>query len=351
MTNPGLDENALRGLLQGAVGELEPSEGALDHLRYAVPARRARRRQVLVGAAALAVLAAVSVPALLTTGPLGADGGDKPAIAVSGLPTPAAGGNGSGDSGGHDDSQEPAGAEKVGNGHSPSGKPGHGSPDPAGSGGSSGDTQQVAAPPCEAGDIKKQDTEVDTPDAAGNVTGRFVMANNSATPCTVTGTGTTHTVAAGTHISTTEHTAGDEAAALDLLPTPSTAAESITLAAGETYVVAFAFVPSPEAAQTCPAGSGATPAPEPGKDSGTGAEEAGDTLSDVGTAPQLMTQGEVLQSTDSGTDGAVDGETPPPAEVTEVAITHTPETGGETATVTVEATCAGTVYYTPPLEG
>ncbi|MDV9193752.1 hypothetical protein R6L23_37025, partial [Streptomyces sp. SR27] len=39
----GDDELALRRLFQGAVSGLEPSKGSLEHLRRAVPARRARK--------------------------------------------------------------------------------------------------------------------------------------------------------------------------------------------------------------------------------------------------------------------------------------------------------------------
>ncbi|MCZ0980185.1 hypothetical protein O1L60_17650 [Streptomyces diastatochromogenes] len=50
-TGDGDDELALRRLFQDAVSGLEPSHGSLEHLRRAVPARRARKRQALVGAA------------------------------------------------------------------------------------------------------------------------------------------------------------------------------------------------------------------------------------------------------------------------------------------------------------
>ncbi|MGW4705839.1 hypothetical protein ACWEP1_36530, partial [Streptomyces sp. NPDC004285] len=61
----GGDELALRRLFQDAVGDLEPSLGSLEHLRRAVPARRARKRQAIVGAAAAAVLIGTAVPAFV----------------------------------------------------------------------------------------------------------------------------------------------------------------------------------------------------------------------------------------------------------------------------------------------
>ena len=43
------DELALRRMLHHAVQQMEPRDGTLDHLRRAVPARRARKRQATVG--------------------------------------------------------------------------------------------------------------------------------------------------------------------------------------------------------------------------------------------------------------------------------------------------------------
>ena len=56
-----MDEVALCRLLRGAVQDLEPADGTLDHLHRAVPARRARRRQGVVGAAAAALLIGTAI--------------------------------------------------------------------------------------------------------------------------------------------------------------------------------------------------------------------------------------------------------------------------------------------------
>src|SRR5690606_32957099 len=61
----GADERALRDLLHRAVSEGEPSDGALDCLRRAVPARRAGKRQALVGMAAAALFVGTAVPAVV----------------------------------------------------------------------------------------------------------------------------------------------------------------------------------------------------------------------------------------------------------------------------------------------
>ncbi|MEV6103146.1 hypothetical protein AB0M28_00310 [Streptomyces sp. NPDC051940] len=339
LDTPGLDEDALRGLLRGAVDDLAPNPGALDHLRYAVPARRARKRQLVVGAAALAVLAVASVPALVRSGAI-IDGGDKPVTASSNHATPS-----SGSTTGVDDGQEgtegPSSGEKGEKGEATAGPDDDGS---SATGGDTGNVTQAEAPACASGDIQEEYAQSGEPNSAGIVTGEIVMGNRSDKPCTVEGVGSVQTAATGSgNIDVAVHTDGDEASAV--LPPASDAPETITLAAGETYRVAFAFVPAPEAAQQCPADGGSSPSPEPTKDAeqttgGTGSETAtgaGDTLNDPST--QLM-------YSDGGT-----GEEAPPAEETPIQITHTPEAGGETASVTVPATCVGTVYYTPPLEG
>lgn len=59
------DELALRRMLHDAVQEMEPRDGSLDHLRRAVPVRRARKRQAAVGMAAAALFLGTAVPAVL----------------------------------------------------------------------------------------------------------------------------------------------------------------------------------------------------------------------------------------------------------------------------------------------
>ncbi|MYR56180.1 hypothetical protein GTY54_07920, partial [Streptomyces sp. SID625] len=59
------DELALRRLLHRAVQDVEPSDGTLEHLRRAIPARRARKRQATIGMAAAALFLGTAVPALV----------------------------------------------------------------------------------------------------------------------------------------------------------------------------------------------------------------------------------------------------------------------------------------------
>ncbi|MGW2234774.1 hypothetical protein ACWCWE_12330, partial [Streptomyces sp. NPDC001759] len=59
------DELALRRMLHQAVQTVEPRDGTLEHLRRAVPARRARKRQAMVGMAAAALFLGTAIPALV----------------------------------------------------------------------------------------------------------------------------------------------------------------------------------------------------------------------------------------------------------------------------------------------
>ncbi|WP_436843491.1 hypothetical protein [Streptomyces hundungensis] len=90
------DERALRRLLHGTVEDLKPSEGALEHLRAAVPLRRARKRQAVVGSIAAALLVATAVPAFLHVANTAGSADDLPAVAghgerTHGTPDPASG--------------------------------------------------------------------------------------------------------------------------------------------------------------------------------------------------------------------------------------------------------------------
>ncbi|NED11681.1 hypothetical protein G3I33_09280, partial [Streptomyces sp. SID9124] len=86
------DEDALRRMMHGVVQGLEPSEGSLDRLQRAVPARRARRRQALVGAAAAALLIGTAVPAFVHVA--NSEGSSTASPAIAGHGEQAHGGNG-----------------------------------------------------------------------------------------------------------------------------------------------------------------------------------------------------------------------------------------------------------------
>ncbi|MFF5305805.1 hypothetical protein ACFY5F_41265 [Streptomyces sp. NPDC013161] len=326
------DELALRRLLHQAVQEVEPRDGTLDHLRKAVPARRARKRQALVGMAATVLFFGTAIPALVhVSNSTGSDADPS----IMGNSSQAQGGTsqgkgpdgGSSTSGGTSGraSQNPGGHKNDGTGKTP----GRGtvSANPSASAG-------TAASVCTAEQLGSSNSTVDAADAAGVVYGTFSVTNTSGTSCTVNGPGTVGTYAIGaadsTKINVAQHSSGDAAAGL---PDPSTEVSQLVLQAGASYVVKFAWVPS----ETCPTTGtstggtttgGSTPTPTPTEDAST---SSGSTTGDTGTSTQLLR-----------TDGTLDGS---------VQVSHTAEAGSPTVTATVPNACAGTVYRTGLLAG
>ncbi|MFJ4687138.1 hypothetical protein [Streptomyces sp. NPDC088789] len=330
------DELALRRLLHDAVQEIEPREGTLDHLRRAVPARRTRKRQAVVGMAAAALFIGTAVPALVhvsnSAGP-----GANPSIA--GLGEEAQGGssqgeesgNGSsasgGSTGGGQDTEAGGDKEKDGgDGSEPGDPPGTPSGGPA-------DAAPAAASPCTAAQLGGGSASAAVPDSAGTVYGAFRISNVSEESCSVSGDGTVTPVAQGaadaTKISVAQHTPGG--AASDL-PDTSVRAGQLVLLPGAAYEVRFAWVPS----ETCPVeggnnggdNGGPSPNPTPSQDP---AVSGGSTTGDTGTGAQLLTG-----------DGTADGS---------VQVSYTPEAGSPSVGVTVPDACAGTVYRTGVLAG
>ncbi|WP_242483331.1 hypothetical protein [Streptomyces sp. HSG2] len=356
---PSSDEAALRGMLHDAVREVRPRDGALDHLRRAVPARRARKRQALVGAAAVVMLVGTAVPALThATGsgpsPAGREVADHAAEAEDGS---GAGENPAGGSGGSVDGDGPtAGEEKrapaADEREEPTGEPG-GPTD-----GGEPSAEAPTAPACTADRLGPVGGSTAAPDSAGVVHGVFRVANASSEACVVTGPGTVRATAEGAadpaRVDTTRHTAGDTVVGL---PDPRLEQPGLTLAPGAAYEVRFAWVPS----ESCPTrtGPGGTvdergeggegdavedgePAPESPTEEGTagveGADVAGGTAyaEDFGLAPQLTAEDA------PGGGGVVVGWTP------DTAPGDARDAGAavEEATARIADACAGTVYWT-----
>ncbi|MEV8542742.1 hypothetical protein [Streptomyces sp. NPDC051572] len=325
------DELALRRLLHQAVQEVEPRDGTLDHLRRAVPARRARKRQALVGMAATVLFFGTAIPALVhVSNSTGSDADPS----IMGNSSQAQGGTsqgkdpdgGSSTSGGTSGraSQNPGGPKNDGTGKTP----GRGtvSANPSASTG-------TAASVCTAEQLGASNSTVDAADSAGIVYGTFSVTNTSGTSCTVSGPGTVGTAAVGAadsnKITVVQHSSGDAAAGL---PDPSTEVSQLVLQAGASYVVKFAWVPS----ETCPTSGtstggtttgGPTATPTPTEDASS---SSGSTSGDTGTSTQLLE------------DGTLDGS---------VQVTHTAEAGSPTVMATVSNACAGTVYRTGLLAG
>jgi hypothetical protein len=321
------DELALRRMLHQAVQEIEPRDGTLDHLRTAVPARRARKRQALVGAAAAVLFAGTAVPALLHVS--GATGSDADP-SMAGHYSQAQGGatEGKGPDGGESTSGGSSGrTEDQGKGDPQEDDKDKGST----SGGASSDTSGPSAsstagvPTCTAAELGSPTVSTDPVGTDGSVYGTFTFTNATGTACTVSGPGLVTTAAAGaadqSKVFATRHAAGDAAGSL---PDPSLEQTSLVLQPGLSYHVKFAWIPS----ETCPTDTGdnSSPSPTPTATENSGTTEGTSTGGDTGTSTQLMTA-----------DGAADGS---------VTVTNTAEGGAPAVSATVSNACAGTVYWT-----
>ncbi|GHE66265.1 hypothetical protein CP980_15895 [Streptomyces vinaceus] len=341
------EEQALRSLLHGAVEGLEPSGDALERLRYAVPVRKARKRQALVGAAVAVLLAGTAIPAALhlhITGGEG-DGAGHSAMAGHGEQPGTAAGGGTSDPHQDGEGDRPQAGKAAGKGAetggagaqqdaqeggAPTGTTTTG-PDTAGAtaGASAGTGPQPpvvaapSAPECSAEQLGVQGS-ARSPEADGKVYGSFKVTNVSVRGCTVIGPDTVTAASVSgpgrsSGVTVVGHTAGDPAAGL---PDPSAEAALLVLQPNTAYEVRFAWVPS---AQSCPA---ATPDPAPKPP--VGAPESGQ---DAGARA-------------AGSDPDGTGKSPEP---TGVEVTHTPHTtppGAPTTQTTIPAACGGTVYRT-----
>jgi hypothetical protein len=331
------DEQALRRLLHQAVRTVEPRDGTLDHLRRAVPARRARKRQAMVGMAAAALFIGTAVPALIhVSDSTGSDVNPS----VAGQASQAQGGASQGKNA--DGSESTAGGSSgtlPEQGKGATKGDGKGKNPGAGTGGSAGtgpSASSATTPTCTAAQLGSATGTTAAPDGSGAVYGTFRVVNVSRTPCTVTGPGTVSTLAQGsadaTKISAARHVSGDAATGL---PDPATEVTSLLLAPGAAYDVKFAWIPS----ETCPTtgtGSsgttdgGATASPTPSPDAGTtsGSTSSGTTN---GVTTQMLPEGGTAQGS--------------------VSVSHTTEAGSPTVSATVSNACAGVVYYTGLLAG
>ncbi|MET9799548.1 hypothetical protein [Streptomyces sp. NPDC006368] len=338
----GGDDAALRRLLQGAVRDLEPSDGALDHLRRAVPARRARKRQALVGMAAAALLFGTAVPAFVHVASSDGASDARPVNAGHGEQTQGGTGEETGGEGGEagpdggkgDGEKKPGGSQDGGKGDAEK-------PEESVSGTSDGTVGGTAAPSssvpestpvCEAAGLSVASSQAEGPDAEGKVYGTFRVANVSGGDCVVTADGVVtlqaHGAADPAKITVAEHSVGDAATGL---PDPGQeTSDPLLLKPSEAYKVQFAWVPS----ETCPTTGGGSgdPTPDPSTPSSDGGATStgSDGTAQEGTEPQLKTE---------------DG-TPADGSVT---VAHTPDAGGPAAETTIPDACAGTVYHTGAL--
>ncbi|MDT0385876.1 hypothetical protein [Streptomyces dubilierae] len=330
------DELDLRTMLHQAVQEVEPRDGTLEYLRKAVPQRRTRKRQAVVGMAAAALFIGTAIPALVHVS--NATGSDA---------NPSAIGHASETQGGASEGKGPDGGESTAGGSSgktegkekddkkekEKGKGGSGTGSGSSQGTGPSSTTAAGIPACTAAQLGPASGSSNAPDSTGAVSGSFRVTNVSGAACTVTGPGSVSALAQGaadiSKVGSARHAAGDAAAGL--LPDPSLEAAEVVLQPGLGYDVRFAWVPS----ETCPPAGGSVGGPDPSPDptpSEDPATTAGtSTGGDTGTAPQLARE-----------DGTVDGS---------VAVTYTPATGSGGSSVVVPNACAGTVYWTGILAG
>ncbi|MFE7401376.1 hypothetical protein [Streptomyces sp. NPDC057557] len=334
---PDMDEVALRRMLRGAVQHIEPRDGTLDHLYRAVPARRARRRQAVVGMAAAALLIGTAVPAFVHVA--NSDGSSTANPAMAGHGEQAQGGsgtdNGSGSGGksggGSTDGQGDGGRSRPTSTSSPSDSRGQGVGGSLVGGVADPDNSAAASmPTCDPGQLGVASAETGAAGADGTVYGTFRIANVSGKDCSVSSGGSVGFQAMGAadpaKITIVQHTAGDAAAGL---PDPSQEQGTVLLKPSMAYEVKFAWVPK----DTCPT-SGGSPSPTPtgGTDSAGGAAAAG---AGTGTTDGTSDTAAQFGSEDGG--GALDGS---------VAVTHTPEAGAPVAEAKISNACAGTIYRT-----
>ncbi|WP_329274944.1 hypothetical protein [Streptomyces sp. NBC_01451] len=332
----GSEELALRTMLHQAVGGIQPTDAVLDHLRRAVPARRARKRHAAIGMAAAALFIGTAVPALLHVSNVTGSEADPSVIAGHGSQTEGGDDNGKGPDGGESTSGGGSGTVTDKPSTSPSGgatNPDKGSGSGSTTGGADPTSSSATTPVCDATQLGSATGSVGDPDASGTVYGTFRVVNVSSASCTVGGTGTVSTTAQGaadsSKVATADHAAGDAAGGL---PDPSASVSGLVLAPGAAYTVQFAWVPS----ETCPTTGGttdggttggSTESPTPTPSESTDSAGTTSTGGDTGTTPQLVTE-----------DGTVaDGS---------VAVSYTAEAGSPTVTATVANACAGTVYKT-----
>ncbi|RPF41390.1 hypothetical protein EDD96_5189 [Streptomyces sp. Ag109_G2-6] len=358
------DEQVLRSLFAGAVQGLEPSEGALERLRHAVPARRARKRQTLVGAAVAVLLAGTGIPAALHLGEED-EGSAAGHSAMAGHGEAPGGLPGDPHHDGPEGGTRPQPTRPADRGQTPGGTGGRPSPRPGGSpsggvsAGPSGDGlptaplgngpqppagAAAAAPECTADQLGVAGS-ARAPESDGKVYGSFKVTNVSPRGCTVTGPDTV-TAASLTQgpppaqprgVTVTGHTAGDPASGL---PDPAEEAPALVLQPKQAYEVLFAWVPS---AHSCPAGTpGPTTTPE--RQNGTAQRPAGQ--SDGGPADTAAGGAAGVPAGAGDPAGGV--QRPADPDTAGVAVSHAPATatGAPVTQTTIPQACGGTVYRT-----
>ncbi|MBQ0864667.1 hypothetical protein [Streptomyces sp. RK75] len=332
------EEETLRELLHSSVRGIEPPadslDRTLDHLHRAVPARRAHRRQAMVGGVAATLVAVVGVPALFYGGVVpGVGGDDQPVTAASTHGQTRGPDAGSGGSGGKDEDKHTGGKDKDKGKGDKGGGSAH--PAPSGGPGDSADPNEslsASAPTCGSDQLGAGSAQSGVPDSSGTVYGSFRVANVSGNACTVEGEGIVGASVQGSgggQVVVVDHAPGDPAPGLG---DPAASRDEVVLRPGQAYVVKFAFVPSGCSSPTPQGGryDGETSGPSAG--AGEGSADGGGDSAGGGTGTPGESNG------GSGDPGGGDAE---------VVVSHTPESGAPVAGTRVPGACgSGTIYRT-----
>lgn len=333
-----LEEDDLRRILHGAADGLGPADtdATLEHLRRAVPVRRARKRQAVVGMAAAALFVGTAVPALVhvTTSP---SSDDRPSIAghgedVQGAPAVRA----------RVPARSPARARARTTPMPPAPRrsgtrPRAASPPSPARTRTAPRSPRTPAPPPPRSATPPSSAPPPPPprDAAGTAP----STAPSASPTSPTAAVPSPAPAPSRRSPWARLTRAGSAwcrtprATRPPASSPITAASQLVLAPGAAYEVKFAWIPSESCPNTGSGGDGGTGGttptdPTPPAEGSSGGTDQGATAPDV--QPQLM------RSDGGKADGSV-------------TVSHAADPGAPTTATTVPDACAGTVYYTDAL--
>ncbi|MFC5145155.1 hypothetical protein [Streptomyces aureoversilis] len=334
----GMDEQALRQLLQGAVEDIEPAPDALEHIRRAVPARRTRRRHALVGAAAALILGGTALPAVVHVATTGDEVEERHANTASSQHTPEEPGaepDRVGDGGGRPEEGEARNhdekREQRKNEGSKGNEPKPAASSPAGNLPAPTNTFAAVSPICDRDQLGKGSGSVGPADRDGRVYGAFRVVNVSRAVCTVGGPGTVAASPRGSaesgRVSVVDHTPGDAATGL---PDPTTEPSEVILQPGQAYEVKFAWIPTADGTRNSCAKNtgGASPAPSAGGGGASASPASGTAAAQQPSAP----------------------DSPPPTPPPSIVLSHTPDVGEPAiADAKIDDACAGTVYRTGPI--
>lgn len=315
------EEEVLRQLLQGTVEDLRPSPGALNHLHTAVPARRALRRNVLIGAVASLTFGVTAVPALIHTVNTASGSTDRTENSAA-----QHAGHGGKDGPSSEPTRGPGGKSSGGESHRKRGK-GKGaekstkSPGRSSGGASAG--SDPTSPPagsaasCLTAQLSQSPPSIGAAGTDGKIYGSFRVVNISQKTCSIKAPGELSAAAQGgadpARVHVAPHTAGDPAGEL-----PGAADQSPVLSPGSAYLVRFGWVP----------------------ESGTTGCQASSETTSGGTDGSSGTEGET---------GGQAVQEAPEEEPGSVRLSYTPAAGGPSASGQLDNVCAGTVYYTAPV--